>query len=42
MLVKLTIVLDVGNQDNTKDALESAKNQMRAMELEEMLDLLCK
>lgn len=39
MLVQVTIVLDVGEQDNTEDAFDSARNQLRSMDSEETLEL---
>lgn len=40
MIVKTTIILNVGEQDSTQDAIESAENQMRSMELEELIDIM--
>ena len=39
MLVKMILMLDVEKQDSSKDAIESAQNQLRSMDLEEMIDL---
>ena len=39
MNVQITITLDVGEQDSTKDAIESAKNQLRSMSFEDALEL---
>ena len=39
MFVEMTMVLDVEKQDSSKDAIESAQNQLRSMDLEEMIDL---
>lgn len=39
MLVKIVVILDVEEQDSTKDGIEAAKNQLRSMEFEEILEL---
>ena len=39
MLVKITIVLDVCDQDSTKDGIDAAKNQLRGMDFEEILEI---
>jgi hypothetical protein len=39
MIVKITLVLDVCEQDSTKDAIEVAKNQMRGMDFEELVEI---
>ena len=38
MDVKIKLVLDVGEQDSTSDAIESAKNAMRGMDFDELID----
>jgi hypothetical protein len=37
MEVVLTITLEVGQQDTTNDAIESAQNQLRAIPFEDVL-----
>jgi len=39
MFVEIKITLDVGEQDSTKDAIESAQNAVRAMDFEALLDI---
>lgn len=39
MIVQITIMVDVGEQDTTKDGIESARNQIRTMDLEDVIDL---
>ena len=38
MNVVITLVLDVGEQDSTQDAIKSAQNQMRSLDFEELID----
>jgi len=41
MDVQIKLTLDVGGeQDNTQDAIESAQNQMRAMDFEELIKIM--
>ena len=39
MLVTMTMVLDVEEQDSTKDAIEAAQNQIRSIGNESIFDL---
>lgn len=38
MYVEISLTLDVGEQDTTSDAIESAKNAMRCMDFDELID----
>ena len=40
MDVQITLTLDVGEEDNRQDAIESAQNQMRAMDFEELIAIM--
>lgn len=39
MIVRITIVLDVGEQDSTKDAIEIAENQIREMDGRDIVNM---
>ena len=40
MDVQITLTLDVGKEDNRQDAIDSAQNQMRAMDFEELIAIM--
>jgi len=39
MEVTITITLNVENQDSTTDAFEAAQNQLRAMDIEDIIKM---
>ena len=39
MLVKMNIALDVGEQDSAVDAFESLQNQIRSMDIEDVIKI---
>jgi len=39
-IVTATIGINVGEQDSTKDAIESAQNQIQSMDIEELIRLI--
>ena len=40
MDVQIKLTLDVGEEDSTQDAIDTAQNQMRAMDFEELLAIM--
>ena len=41
MNVEIAITLDVEEQDSSGDAIQAAQNQLRSMEIEDIIDLAC-
>lgn len=39
-IVKVTIGINVGEKDTEEDAIESAQNQIRSMDIEELIRLM--